>query len=1407
MDFKHTSIKQSALGWVKKSIDDNLATIRSELNIFVEEKDVALLTSVQTKLTDIQGVLTMIEQYGAAMLTEEMRSLCEFIATNNQEDEQALEVLLRAVLQLPDYLEHIQAGQKDIPIAILPTLNDIRAAKNEDLFSEKLLFLPDLSMHMDDSEIDAIDENSNQASRLLAKKIRPAYQFSLLGVIRDKDVDIHLKRLEKITEILEDRSSSEQVARFWWIVGALIESVSRGDLSLGMSVKMLLGKIDAIFRSMIQLGEKDLLQHQPIELIKNFLYYIAQPECNGSKSQAIKTAYRLEQFLPAEKDQNDASFAGPNQELLKTVSDAIKADLEQVKSSLEVYVNSDMSDTTQLQDIPQELHVISDTLAMIGLGPQRQIIEAQITTITEVIEGKATPDQDKFLDMAAELLQVDQALEMMHKGQFIQQDETEETGQAASKNFEMDNMLSGVVTAALDDIQKIKDAILDFIKDSTKAENLQLCKTLLLETRGALALLNQDRAVVVVEGLAKYLDEQDVVEFMDTRRLDQLSQVVVSIEYFLEALGEQRSDADSILDFADSQLQLLLEGKSEDDDITQSLDDHENLLIADDSDEDVEVIDDATSLMDVNLDNMEAELQDQVPDDDSKLAEPQAVSNVEVNPIEERVSQETMDSVVSDINADLEEIHDTLDSPQDDVPDSSGLKAEVMESVHAESEIPVEKPEVIALSEETSALVDEIIEDDFEAEAVEDLTTEPVLETEEDLLEDNLEVDFELDSEPNQALQGEEPQMSESVVLEETTAMDAVSENVQEQWDDAVNVASVPVAAAEVEESSEEPDGAQVVSALDESENFISAVDETLDPIAEEPVVPDTGIAEGTESDIPSIEAPSSEAEFVALEGEPSDIQELPLEQISETEMQAVEAARLAEAGVVQIEPVIDDMPVLKPDSDPDILEIYLEEAEEESENIRQQQQDWKLHPEDENALKNIRRSFHTIKGSGRLVGAMKIGEFAWDYENLLNRIIDKSVEPSSQVIDAVGLSAEALPQLVEELKTEKPPTADIPYLRGLARALAEFKADKVLEIRKTKHQAVDQAAEVISAEQDNEDITDEPEPAVARQEPKESLQDLEPGTATGPSQKEAADHNETEETPPDPFVLSEAEPMPVEEAGADLAPSQQAVVEAEVPTVDKLQLDPELLVIYQQEVESHLNTVNSVLDQDEGNGELIPTEDLYRALHTIHGASRTASITSIGQLASLLEKPLKIILEQGTGLDQEVLQLYREGSAALSVMTSELVEQRQLPQIPGHLQEDLEALMDSMDNHTVELPDQEDQPSNQFIDTLTMMNEAAAASTDSEYDDELVEIFIEEATDLLEMSDHTLHAWAEQDETAQDADYGLVMELQRYLHTLKGGAKMAGFNEISDLSHELESLFIALIDNRVEKSEDLVAG
>lgn len=1344
MDFKHTSIKQSALGWVKKSIDDNLATIRSELNIYVEEKDAALLGSVREKLTGLQGVLTMIEQFGAAMLTEEMASLCQFITEKEQDDEQALEVLLRAVLQLPDYLERIQAGQRDIPIAILPLLNDIRAAKNEDLFSEKLLFLPDLSMHQDDSEFDAIDDIKNQTSRALAKKLRPTYQFSLLGVIRDRDLDVNLKRLSKITEVMEERSNSEQAARLWWIIGALLESIARDNLPLGVSTKMLLGKVDQVFRSMILKGEKELLSHQPIDLIKNLLFYIAQPECDGPKSQAIKTAYRLEQFLPShDSDDSGSAIAGPNQELLKTVSDAVQADLEKVKSTLEVYVKGDMTDTAQLGGIPDELHVISDTLAMIGMGQQRQMVESQIQMVSSIVDGSSPAEQEKLLAMAAELIQIDQALELMQKGQLLDEEESESTTTVASKNFEMENMLSGVVTAALDDIQKIKDAILDFIKDSTKEENIRFCETLLLETRGALELLNEPRAVNVVDGLVCYLKEQDIVEFMDTNRLDQLSQVVVSIEYYLEALGEQRADADSILDFADSQLQLLLEGKTQLSETQESFEaTHQNLLIETD-DDDVEQVNE-TELISVDLDQMEYELSD-----DGPVESNQSEQSLE-DQIDERVVQasEVDSDSVSEISENLEDIRQVLAQDNEEEP-PAGDDSELVN---------LAEPEVI------------------------------------ELLPD------ELDS-PAEAFQ------------------------------------------------------------------------------------------------------PQADVNDLSVEG-------------------SVEEIRVAQE--VDIEPVIEDVPVLKDDADPDILEIYLEEAEEESENIAQLQQDWKLHPEDENALKNIRRAFHTIKGSGRLVGAMKIGEFAWDYESLLNRVIDKTILPTDQVIEAVGMAAIALPQLVEELKNGTTPTEDIPHIRGLARALAEFKANQVFEIRKTKSNVVESPQDLKEEDGENDESPEDPGPAEQSQIDSEFVEDIpesievttegfeesqdekvfdaeesEPGsepeqelveevesssdldlemlvdsdqsipeemvldtdisselevpieadiqedasiaendsTATDIDMEgESIDLSDSDsipetdaedvaaETPesqaaevtPDPFVSPDPAPLPTDEA--EEAPS--ASRQNEESRVDALQLDPQLLVIYQQEVESHLSTLNSDLEQCVAKGTFVPSEEMYRALHTIHGASRTADITSIGELASLLEKPLKTVLEQGNGFDENVTGLYQQGHDEIRRMTAELVEDHHMPEIPDQLSRDLKDLMEQVTIHTVELPQEEQQATQQFVDTLTMMNEAAPSSdkgaeqpgsgdlsvsqVDSDYDDELVSIFIEEATDLLEMSDHTLQSWQEQGDQ-ESQDFGLVMELQRYLHTLKGGAKMADFHEISDLSHELESLFIAVIDGRVDRSDDLI--
>src|SRR3546814_2045575 len=76
-----------------------------------------------------------------------------------------------------------------------------------------------------------------------------------------------------------------------------------------------------------------------------------------------------------------------------------------------------------------------------------------------------------------------------------------------------------------------------------------------------------------------------------------------------------------------------------------------------------------------------------------------------------------------------------------------------------------------------------------------------------------------------------------------------------------------------------------------------------------------------------------------------------------------------------------------------------------------------------------------------------------------------------------------------------------------------------------------------------------------------------------------------------------------------------------------------------------------------------------------------------------------------------------------------------------------------------------------------------------SDLDEELLDIFIEESTDLLDHSDALLTQLRESISEREP-----VIGLQRDLHTLKGGARMSGIAEIGDLGHVMESLLEAEI-------------
>ncbi|MCF9035148.1 hybrid sensor histidine kinase/response regulator [Acinetobacter nectaris] len=75
-------------------------------------------------------------------------------------------------------------------------------------------------------------------------------------------------------------------------------------------------------------------------------------------------------------------------------------------------------------------------------------------------------------------------------------------------------------------------------------------------------------------------------------------------------------------------------------------------------------------------------------------------------------------------------------------------------------------------------------------------------------------------------------------------------------------------------------------------------------------------------------------------------------------------------------------------DQDAEIIDIFIEEAAEIIVELKSLFVTWQEDLHDIETIKTIRRHFHTLKGSGRMVGANQAGELAWCVEDLFNSIL-----------------------------------------------------------------------------------------------------------------------------------------------------------------------------------------------------------------------------------------------------------------------------------------------------------------------------------------------------------------------------------------------------------------------------------
>ncbi len=520
-----------ALEWVRGEIQETLNQARQALETYVEApEDATQMRFCLAYLHQVTGTLQMVEFFGAALLSEEMEKLAAGLVSGEvTSSEDVLSVLMQAILQLPNYLDKVKQSQKDVPVVLLPLLNELRSARGDALMSETALFSPNMAAARPD--LGEINTNlfSNPSFLELMRKLRQMYQYALIGVFRNADIENNLGYLVKVLQRLDKLTSSTPKGQLWFVAHGFILGLQDQTIELGAAAKRLLKQLDNSLKDLIDRKAESLSEFAEEEILKNLLYYIAKSDSELPEIIAVKDRYELGSSLPT-ADQDGSQMSGPDASTMESVVSALMEELARIKDNLDIMVRGKIQDVNSLSSLLPDLKHVGDTMAVLGLGIPRQVLLDQMGTINELISSGQTVTDSALMDIAGALLYVEATLSGL----------ADEHGAVRDIDGDIGTAHEAVVREARNGLETAKEAITDYIGSQFKPDVLKEIPAILQSIRGGLQMIPLAQAAAIVSSSGNYIQEKliDSGQRPAWEELDTLADALMGVEYFLERISQ-----------------------------------------------------------------------------------------------------------------------------------------------------------------------------------------------------------------------------------------------------------------------------------------------------------------------------------------------------------------------------------------------------------------------------------------------------------------------------------------------------------------------------------------------------------------------------------------------------------------------------------------------------------------------------------------------------------------------------------------------------------------------------------------------------------------------------------------------------------------------------------------------------
>ncbi len=563
----------TVLTWVRPDLDKHLNQIRTQIESIASAAHIGdAVENTAKHLLQLKFTFEALMLKGATLVAEEMIAVCdELMQYNIRDRRKAYGAMMDAIVVLPSYLDRLQAGHHDLPILLLPVINELRAAYNANIVSEATLFAPSLDVPLPELET-AADQHRpafDEAFPEFSLRMRRQWENALLRWLQQQQDTELLAPLRAVCEMLYNRLEKLELRRLWWIahrvIGGLLDGVTENDMHL----RRLFARLHLIIKSLSEGGEAATEAESANALAQALLFHIAQARPGSAGVDELRERYHLQELVP-DRDvliRARGAVTGRNRELYTSLGAAIRDELSLVKDALDLELRTGEIRTESRHHSHEALLRLKDTLKMMGLNDSAQSIDKLMPAFAASEDPEQDPGQRSretlLMGLAAELMRVESVLEeqIATLGEPLLEDQ--EPSFIDLPGHEIRRIRTHLLGETVVSLHQVQDGVRRHFDGDLKAD----FSTPMEHIAGAMELLGEPEtaslALKLRNALSNLLRHARSEAAVEPGKLESLTDAVAAFELYLAGCRDQQSNRGRFFDILKERLGHLPVGEME----------------------------------------------------------------------------------------------------------------------------------------------------------------------------------------------------------------------------------------------------------------------------------------------------------------------------------------------------------------------------------------------------------------------------------------------------------------------------------------------------------------------------------------------------------------------------------------------------------------------------------------------------------------------------------------------------------------------------------------------------------------------------------------------------------------------------------------------------------------------------